>query len=50
MEELFNDLDFLEKLFTKGIINLEDYFKIKSSLVDYHKNNLNKSNDDDLPF
>lgn len=34
-EELFNYLEKLEEFFEKDFINLEEYYKIKSRIVDY---------------
>ena len=50
MEELFNSIDILEKWWNNGIISLEDYLKIKSSLVDYYRPHQEKESEDDLPF
>ena len=48
MEELFSELNILEKWWNNGVITLEDYLKIKSNLVDFHKKNYEDG--DDLPF
>ena len=48
MEQLFKELEFIESLYNRNIINLEEYFKIKSSIVDYYKPK--EDNKGDLPF
>lgn len=50
MEELFKDIDKLEEFFNKNFITLEEYLKIKSSIVDSYKPNFKNSEYDDLPF
>lgn len=49
MEELFKDIDKLEEFFDKNFITLEDYFKIKSNIIDYYKP-IKNSEEDNLPF
>ena len=49
--ELFEDLEILEKWYKKGILLLEDYFKLKSSIVDWYREQEIKKNDEDyIPF
>ena len=48
MEYMFKNLDILESWFNNGIINLDQYFKIKSSIIDYYRPK--KEENGDLPF
>lgn len=51
MGALFDNLEILEKWFTNGVVKLDDYFKLKSNLVDYYVNKKKENKDDgDLPF
>jgi len=46
---MFRDLEILENWFNNGIINLDTYYKIKSSIVDFYKPK-SKEKEGDLPF
>ena len=48
MEKMFKELDILESFYNRNIINLEEYFKIKSSLIDSYRPKPEQN--DDLPF
>ena len=50
MEALFKEMLILENWYNNGIINLEDYLKIKSNIVDYYKPKNKQTDVDDLPF
>lgn len=51
MEDLFDNLEILEKWFNNGVVKLDDYFILKSNLVDYYVNKKKENKDDgDLPF
>lgn len=50
MEDLFKDIDKLEEFFNKNFVNLEEYMKIKSNIVDYYKSEFKYSDEEDLPF
>lgn len=45
-EELFNNLDVLEKWYELNIVNLEEYMKLKSNVIDIFRHKLNE----ELPF
>lgn len=49
IEEMFKNIDILEDFYNKGFINIEEYLKIKSNIIDFYKNKENKD-DGDLPF
>ena len=49
-DEFFEYLHTLEKWYNLNILNLSDYMKIKSNIVDVFMNNTKKQDDDDLPF
>lgn len=42
MGALFDNLEILEKWFVNGVVKLDDYFKLKSNLVDYYVNKKKK--------
>lgn len=49
MDNFYRDLQILENWYNNSIINLEEYFKIKSSIVDFYLKH--KENEEgDLPF
>lgn len=50
MEELFRDIETLENWYNNSIINLEEYLKIKSNIVDFYKPKNETTEENDLPF
>lgn len=50
MEHLFKDIAVLENWYDNGIINLEDYLKIKSNIVDFYKPKTETYESNELPF
>jgi hypothetical protein len=50
MEKMFDDLEILERWYKSSIINIDEYFKIKSSIVDFYNPKKKQNNEDDLPF
>lgn len=47
-EELIKNIEVLEKWYEMSIINLKQYYKLKSNLIDYFMNKPFSS--EDLPF
>lgn len=48
MDKMFEELDVIESFYNRNIINLEEYLKIKSSLIDSYKPKSKENGD--LPF
>ena len=51
-DEIYEDIEFLDKIYSRGIINLTSYIAIKSAVIDYYlgKNKKENTENDDLPF
>lgn len=49
-KEMFEDLEVLEKWYKNNIINLEKYFELKSSIVDFYTPKKDKVTGDNMPF
>lgn len=50
IEEMFKNIDILEDFYNKGFINIEEYYKIKSNIIDFYKKYKENKDDGDLPF
>lgn len=50
MDKMFRDLEIIENWFNNGILNLDEYYKIKSNIVDFYKPKTEKKQDEELPF
>lgn len=48
MEDMFKEIETLQCWFNNGIVNLEQYYQIKSNIVDFYKPCDNTEGD--LPF
>ena len=48
MEDMFKEIEILERWFNNGIVNLEQYYRIKSNIVDFY--NPRDNTEGDLPF
>lgn len=51
-DEIYEDIEFLDKLYERGIIKLTSYFAIKSGVIDYYlgKNKKENTENEELPF
>lgn len=50
MDKMFEDLEILERWYTQGIIDINHYYTIKSSIIDFYNPKKKNSNGGDLPF
>lgn len=50
MEQLFKDLEVLEKWYNSSILNIDEYFQIKSSIVDFYNPKKQENKENELPF
>ena len=50
INEMFRELDIIEIFYTKNYITLEEYLKIKSTIIDHWRGINQKDLTEDLPF